>query len=217
MRSIGSLTFAFLLVSATARAELAFFANGRSLSVKGHRLEEDRLVLELRSGGEVVCSPALIVRIVPDEVPYPEPETAPRQAVAETSLHPGDQVVDPHAYDPIITRVATEQGVDVKLVRAVIEVESAYQERARSPKGAMGLMQLMPTTARQYALADPYDPAANIEAGIRHLKALLARFPLRLALAAYNAGEAAVERFGGIPPYPETRDYVRRVLQRLAR
>src|SRR5262249_61511618 len=94
-----------------------------------------------------------------------------------------------HAYDPIINRVATEQGVPVKLVRAVIQVESGYQERARSPKGAMGLMQLMPETARQYAVSNPYDPVSNIEAGIKHLKMLLDRMPrLELALAAYNAG-----------------------------
>jgi hypothetical protein len=205
-----------LFGSAPARAELVFFANGRSLSVKAHRLEDERLVLELRTGGEIVCAPSLIVRIEPDEVPYPEPEPVlpPAQAAGPTVV---EASINPHIYDPIITRVAAEQGVDVKLVHAVIAVESAYQERARSPKGAMGLMQLMPTTAQQYAVTNPYDPSANIEAGIRHLKALLARFPLAVALAAYNAGEAAVERFGGIPPYPETREYVRRVLQRVGR
>ena len=77
----------------------------------------------------------------------------------------------------------------------------------------MGLMQLMPATARQYAVADPYDPASNIEAGIKHLKSLLQRLPVALALAAYNAGEAAVQRFHGIPPYPETQNYVSRILQ----
>jgi soluble lytic murein transglycosylase-like protein len=77
----------------------------------------------------------------------------------------------------------------------------------------MGLMQLMPETARAYVVSDPYDPQANIEAGIKHLKSLLRRFPLALALAAYNAGEAAVARFGGIPPYGETRSYVSRVLE----
>jgi soluble lytic murein transglycosylase-like protein len=95
----------------------------------------------------------------------------------------------------------------------VIQVESAYHERARSPKGAMGLMQLMPATARQYAVQDPYDPASNIEAGIKHLKSLLQRLPVALALAAYNAGEAAVERFNGIPPYRETQDYVSRIMR----
>ena len=76
----------------------------------------------------------------------------------------------------------------------------------------MGLMQLMPDTARLYQVADPSDPKTNIEAGIKHLKSLLERFPPALALAAYNAGEAAVARFGGIPPYAETRDYVSRIL-----
>jgi soluble lytic murein transglycosylase-like protein len=77
----------------------------------------------------------------------------------------------------------------------------------------MGLMQLMPTTARQYAVANAYDARSNIEAGARHLRMLLDRFDVSLALAAYNAGEGAVRRFGGIPPYPETRDYVRRILR----
>lgn len=113
---------------------------------------------------------------------------------------------------PIIERVSAQRGVPASLVRAVIQVESAYQRRARSPRGAMGLMQLMPATARQYAVADPYDPESNIEAGTRHLKCLLDRLPLTLALAAYNAGEAAVQRFRAVPPYPETRLYVARVL-----
>jgi soluble lytic murein transglycosylase-like protein len=77
----------------------------------------------------------------------------------------------------------------------------------------MGLMQLMPATARRYAVTDPYDPASNIEAGIKHLKSLLERFTEELALAAYNAGEAAVQRFRGVPPYPETRSYVDRILR----
>jgi soluble lytic murein transglycosylase-like protein len=91
-------------------------------------------------------------------------------------------------------------------------VESAYRPDARSRKGAKGLMQLMPQTARQYAVRNPYDPASNLDAGVKHLKSLLDRFELTLALAAYNAGEATVRRFGGIPPFQETRDYVRQVL-----
>jgi soluble lytic murein transglycosylase-like protein len=103
--------------------------------------------------------------------------------------------------------------VDARLVRALIQVESAYKPTARSPKGAMGLMQLMPETARQYALGNPYDPRANIDAGIRHLKSLLQQFDESLALAAYNAGESAVRKFNGIPPYRETQQYVSRILQ----
>jgi soluble lytic murein transglycosylase-like protein len=200
-----------------AEAELVFFSTGRVLSVKGHRREGPTLVLMLRGGGEMICESSVVARIEPDEVPYPEPQYEPAVAPEITSNGETASRVSraPRAnprYDPIIARVAARHGVDATLVRAVIQVESAYQRWARSPKGAMGLMQLMPATARQYAVADPYDPESNIEAGTRHLKALLARLPLTLALAAYNAGEAAVERFGAMPPYPETRQYVARVL-----
>jgi soluble lytic murein transglycosylase-like protein len=210
----------FMLCSAsTARAELVFFATGRSLSVKSHRTEGASLVLTLRSGGEIVCEPSLIVRIAPDEVPYPEPEPeAARPGPDVAAPEPGDRLATNQRYAAIIERVSAEQGVDPKLVRAVIQVESAYQLRARSRKGAIGLMQLMPMTARQYGVSDPYDPESNIEAGIKHLKSLLQRFSTRaLALAAYNAGEAAVERFRGIPPYPETQAYVYRILKLVAR
>jgi soluble lytic murein transglycosylase-like protein len=97
------------------------------------------------------------------------------------------------------------------LVRAVIQVESDYQPRARSPKGSLGLMQLMPATARQYGVTNLFDPTANIRAGVTHLRTLLDRYPLDQALAAYNAGAGAVDRFDGIPPYPETVDYVSRI------
>jgi hypothetical protein len=199
-----ALLVSFVFVALPARAELVFFNTGRALSVKSHRVDGDSLVLQLRGGGEIVCDSAIVSRVTPDEVPYPEPETAPATAPADRA------VVGP--YSEIIDRVAAEQDVPVKLVRALIQVESAYNIRARSPKGAMGLMQLMPATARQYAVTDPYDPASNIEAGIKHLKSLLQRLPVALALAAYNAGEAAVQRFNGIPPYPETRNYVSRIL-----
>ena len=109
--------------------------------------------------------------------------------------------------------LAETHGVDPMLVRALIQVESSYQPSARSNKGAMGLMQLMPSTARQYKVRNPYDPKANIAAGVKHLKSLLDRFrTVDLALAAYNAGEGAVKKFNGIPPYRETRNYVTRIL-----
>jgi len=86
-----------------------------------------------------------------------------------------------------------------------------------SPKGARGLMQVMPTTGRQYGALDLFDPKVNVDAGVRHLKKLLSRYELPLALAAYNAGEAAVDRFGGIPPFRETQNYVTRILRILSR
>ena len=200
------------------RAELVFFASGRTLNVKSHRSEGGSLVLTLRSGGEVICEPGLIVRIAPDEAPYPEPPEEIRLKADPPMTVRDDRGIRLQPdLEALIDRVSAREGVDAKLVRAVIEVESGYRTLARSPKGAMGLMQLMPETARQYAVSNPYDPAANIEAGIKHLKSLLARFPRAMALAAYNAGDAAVERFGGIPPYAETRNYVSRILRIIGR
>jgi soluble lytic murein transglycosylase-like protein len=208
-----TLAAAMLFAAVPARAELVFFGTGRTLSVKSHHLDGESLVLTLRGGGEIICDASLIARIAPDEVPYPEPEDArPAGEAAASAARNLLLQADPGRYRQIIDRVSAEQGVPARLVRAVIQVESAYQERARSPKGAMGLMQLMPDTARQYAVSDPYDPTANIEAGIKHLGTLLRKLPTALALAAYNAGEAAVQRFQGIPPYPETQNYVSRIL-----
>jgi soluble lytic murein transglycosylase-like protein len=202
-----------MAIAPPARADLVFFSTGRSMSVRSYRIDGDSLVLTLRSGGEIVCDRAGIARIEPDEVPYPEPEAeaaARPVTVPVTAEAPYGEVISP--YDELISSVAAKHGVPSRLVQAVIKVESGYRQDARSPKGAMGLMQLMPGTARQYAVADPYEPRSNLEGGIKYLKTLLDRFELPLALAAYNAGEAAVLRFGGIPPYPETQDYVKRVL-----
>jgi len=115
----------------------------------------------------------------------------------------------------LIDRLAAHHGVNPKLAHALVQVESNYEPRAISPKGAMGLMQLMPATARQYAVEDPFDPVQNLGAGLQHLRGLLDRFGKgreSLALAAYNAGEGAVSRYGGIPPFRETQNYVRRIL-----
>ncbi len=196
--------------SAPVRAELVVFPSGRTLSVKAHRVEGDSLVLTLRTGGEIVCDRALVSRIEPDEVPYPEPMLP---GAAESGESAAASLAVP--FGDLIDRVAAAHRVPARLARAVVQVESGFQQRARSRKGAMGLMQLMPGTARQYAVADPYEPRSNLEAGIRYLRELLDRFDLPLALAAYNAGEAAVRRFGGIPPYPETRHYVERVMELL--
>lgn len=114
-------------------------------------------------------------------------------------------------YDGIISEHSTTHGVRADLVRAVIQAESAFNPFARSIKGAMGLMQLMPATAIEYGVTNAYDPAQNIRAGVAYLKRLLERYSQNeeLALAAYNAGPAAVEKYGGVvPPYRETRNYV---------
>jgi soluble lytic murein transglycosylase-like protein len=149
----------------------------------------------------------------PTKAPWGFPRTF--QAAAADSVR---EVAMPFSaavpYAAIIVRAAARHGIDANLVRAVIQVESGFQAQARSTQGAMGLMQLTPETARRYAVENPFDPAANIDGGTKHLKSLISRFDLdlSLALAAYNAGEAAVYHFRGMPPYPETRTFVRQVL-----
>jgi soluble lytic murein transglycosylase-like protein len=122
------------------------------------------------------------------------------------------------AYDDLIEHHSAAQGVRPALVRAVIQAESAYNPNARSVKGAMGLMQLMPATAAEYGVANPYDPQDNIRGGVAYLRSLLRRYDDKeeLALAAYNAGPGAVEKYGNaVPPYRETIDYVDRIQGRM--
>ena len=115
-------------------------------------------------------------------------------------------------FEGLIEEHAAAHDVNPALVRAVIQAESAFNPRARSHKGAMGLMQLMPATAADFSVFDPYDPRENIRAGVAYLKQLLVKYADEaLALAAYNAGPAAVARYGTIPPYRETRNYVEKV------
>ncbi len=118
-------------------------------------------------------------------------------------------------YDPAIARVSKQHGISPALVKAVIAAESGFDPEAISTKGAQGLMQLMPTTAERMGVDDALDPWQNIEGGTRYLSEMIERFPgeLNLALAAYNAGPEAVKRHRGVPPYKETRTYVRRVLR----
>lgn len=115
---------------------------------------------------------------------------------------------------PLVYPLARQYDIDAQLVRAIITVESNFNAQAISRAGAQGLMQLMPATAAHYGVTNPFDPAANIEGGIRFLKDLWHRFHgnMRWVLAAYNAGESAVKRYGGIPPFSETQHYVGRVL-----
>jgi soluble lytic murein transglycosylase len=117
-------------------------------------------------------------------------------------------------FDDLIVSSSERYGIDPALVRAVVKAESDFNETARSRKGAQGLMQLMPDTARLYNISNAYNPEENIEGGVRHLKLLLDRYQgnVQLTLAAYNAGIQAVEKYRGIPPYSETKEYVRRVL-----
>lgn len=124
----------------------------------------------------------------------------------------------PHSYRALIREIADRHAVTPTLVESVIRVESNFDPRAVSPKGARGLMQLMPATAARLGVRNVFDARENVEAGVRHLRSLVDRYDgnLPLALAAYNAGVEAVARYGGIPPYAETQAYVARILRLLA-
>ena len=207
---------ALLATAAPASAEIIFLSSGRTLSARGHRVDGDHIVLTLRSGGEVTCDKDLITKIEPDEVPYVDPDAPKAQEPAATPVDVEEDgtLLDGTPYGEIIAAASEAHGVNPMLVRALIQVESKFRPTARSRKGAMGLMQLMPSTAREYNVRNPFEPKANIEAGIKHLKTLIDRFgsSIELGLAAYNAGPGAVERFNGVPPYRETRNYVTRIL-----
>ncbi|HYN01027.1 MAG TPA: lytic transglycosylase domain-containing protein [Vicinamibacteria bacterium] len=181
-----------------ARAEIALLSSGLTLKLDGHRVEDGLVLLVLKGGGEMGVPPAAVRGFVPDEVL--------------------DEVQGPAGGDlrELAAAAARRHGLDPDLVMAVVSVESGFRPQAVSPKGAQGLMQLMPKTASSLGVADAFDPAQNLDGGARHLGQLLTLYggDLTRALAAYNAGEGAVDRHRGVPPYRETRAYVKKVLER---
>jgi hypothetical protein len=233
---ICSLLFlALFLAAREATADIVVFKNGRTMSVKSLRIDADTATMQLRDGGEVTFPASVLARVEPDEVPYPEPlagngepgtgreetgiATVDSMTVVDRLPDPGfrlpDEALAARPFASLISSIAATHHLDARLVHAVIEQESNYQARARSKKGAKGLMQLMPGTAKQYGVSNSYDPKSNLEAGVRHLKDLMSRLDLPMALAAYNAGEATIRRYGGLPPFPETQSYVRDILRRV--
>jgi len=200
---VATIAVAVLGGAASARAEIAVLANGQTLKVTARRVDGDRIFLSLKDGGEVGILPGEVRGFVPDEVI--------------------DEVLAPVAAGTDIRAmaIATAQrhGLDPNLVLAVVAVESGFQPGAVSNKGAQGLMQLMPATARELGVADALDPAQNLDGGTRYLRMLVAQYggDLGKALAAYNAGPGAVKRHGGVPPYRETHHYIDRVLRERAK
>ena len=204
------------LVPSAAGADLVTLRGGRVMSVESVTFVGDTATLTLRGGGEIGMPRSFVESVVPDEVPYiPPAAPASRVTAVEAVAVAPEAGLSKDGLVILIDRLAAQHGVNPKLAHALIKVESNYQPRAVSSKGAMGLMQLMPSMARHYAVHDPFDPGQNLAAGLQHLRSLLDRFGKgreSLALAAYNAGEGAVSRYGGIPPFRETQNYVRRIL-----
>jgi hypothetical protein len=216
---------AFALVLAGVRpagAELVILTDGRHLKVTAFEAEGDVARLTFDHGGRMTMPILRVERVIEDEV-IPEPDPPPAPAVAEAPVAPPpiplrfaeDQPVPEGPYGELIYETAKRHQVNPQVVAALIRQESAGNRRAVSHKGARGLMQLMPATAQRFGVRKEhlFDPKQNLEAGIRYLSWLLDQFPndLPRVLAAYNAGENAVLRYGGIPPYRETQNYVRRI------
>jgi len=134
-----------------------------------------------------------------------------------SNIHPTAGKPAPQAIDAAVRQIASEQSLPPELLHSVIQVESNYNSGAVSPKGAQGLMQLIPETARRFGVVDSFDPVENIQGGAKYLRYLLDLYQgdYPRALAAYNAGERAVAKYGGVPPYPETQNYVAQVKKRL--
>jgi hypothetical protein len=210
---------------APSRAELVVLTDGRFVKVKGYEVGEEQARLDLFQGGRITVPLDRVERIVDDEV-LPEPEPEPAEVVAEVVVPPAiplrfeeSQPIPEGPYGALIYEAARKHQVNPRLVAALIRQESAGNVRAVSHKGARGLMQLMPATAKRFGVRKEqlFEPQHNLDAGVRYLSWLVDQFPNDLAkiLAAYNAGEGAVARYGGVPPYRETRDYVRRIFTNL--
>jgi soluble lytic murein transglycosylase-like protein len=211
---------AALLVAAGSwplEAALVVLDDGRFVKATGFDLQGDRVSIRLPEGGRLALDLDRIERILDDEVePEPPAARAKQPSPSRRSVRGPDPKAPAPAgtYGGLILAAAREHHLDPALISAVIRVESNFSPRAVSPKGACGLMQLMPSTARKLGVTRPFDPGQNIRGGAAYLSMLAERFgetEVELILAAYNAGERAVESFGGIPPYRETREYVRKV------
>lgn len=212
-----SLTLAALAIPAEAWSDLVIMVDGAVLRAARVEVGATRVTVELEGGGRLAVPLLDVERIVDDEVVEPggpEPGSPPLERLP-IRFEPGQRLLRAVPYAEIIAEVAERHGLHPELVATVVEVESAFQARAISPKGARGLMQLMPATARRLgvSLREIFDPARNLDAGARYLRWLADRYAddLERMLAGYNAGEGAVDRYGGVPPYRETRAYVERI------
>jgi len=192
---------AYCTLVPAVRADYAVLRSGVRLHITGYEAVGDQVRLTVE-GGSIVVAASDLVAVEPEDVFPSRPNVAPLPA---------------GPYARLIRSAAEKHGVDENVIHRIILVESNFNAKAVSRKSALGLMQLMPKTAAQYSVKNAFDPAQNIDAGTHYMKDLLERYhgDLSLALAAYNAGPQMVQRYGGIPPFPETQSYIQRITKRL--
>jgi hypothetical protein len=210
-----ALALALATAGVPARAELVLLAGGGVLKVDGYHRQGDQVRLLLPGGGVLTLSMLRVDRILADEIVEDESfQVGGMASSLKIGFHDGEPAPET-PFGDLIFATAARHEVNPRLVAAMVEAESAFDPHAVSHKGAAGLLQLMPATASRFGLpaTEIFDPARNLEAGVRYIRWLSERFEgsVPLVLAGYNAGERIVERYGGVPPFRETRDYIRRV------
>jgi hypothetical protein len=210
-RRIALVLIVVTVLALPASAEIVAFADGRTLKAADAYLDGDEIVIELRGGGSLRVPAVRVDRVIADEVedrrPVPEFEDCPWAWTGETRP-------DGIPFGDEIWAAAETAGIHPWLLVQLVRAESNFDETAVSRAGASGLTQLMPSTAVAQGVDDVFDAEQNLRAGAEYLKSMLDRFDsLTLALAAYNAGPTTVDRYDGIPPYRETREYVRKVVR----
>jgi soluble lytic murein transglycosylase-like protein len=189
------------MAAAAEAGEYAVLSSGFRLYAERHEIHGQTVLLYSRDGGVTEMDAGLISEFE-QELAAPQPQAGPQPAKPPATVR------------DLVDQAAARQGLPPQFVHSVVAAESAYRADAVSPKGAIGLMQLLPATARTFDV-NPFDPAQNVEAGAKYLRELLVKYdgdPVK-ALAAYNAGPGAVAKYQGLPPYAETRTYVQRVLR----
>jgi soluble lytic murein transglycosylase-like protein len=204
-RTFVILTVLALFYAGVVSADVLVLNTGKTIHIQAYRVDGATMEVDIDEHSDMVIPLDWVKEIRNDPNPPPPPP--------EISQAPAVNLDSKFVHH--IQSVAQKYEMDWRLVTAVMKVESNFNPTAVSRKGALGLMQLMPDTAKLYRVRNPYDPKQNIDGGVKHLKRLMARYnnKLELVLAAYNSGEGAVDHFKGIPPFAETQQYVQRVLQ----
>lgn len=214
----------FLAAALPASASIAIFTDGRTLKIESYEVEDDVIHLSLGAGAKLSMVLDRVERIVDDEVVTSETVDEAKKIEAEGVLPRRSWRYDSKRgplfrsrYDDLVVEAARHFDVDAALVSAVIKAESDYNPRIVSHKGARGLMQLMPATAKRFGVTNSFDPKANIYGGTRYLRWLLKTFDGNAdhAVAAYNAGEGNVWKYKGVPPFRETVTYINRIAKHL--